>query len=265
MRIHSTDGGSALTSLSSRLGPLRYRSSTSGSSRSTYSEASASNASRIQVVLPMPRAPKRKNELACGAIRAGWFGLRRGDDGHRQRAGDADGTTVPSSLLTAGGTSRYSYAMAGIRSSWASFVVNRWYSRVVGHMQARGRPMAVARRSPGSEAMPAVSGALSAPAGAAAAPAAAPLRGLTDITRAESREPRAESREPRAESREPRAESREPRAESREPRAESREPRAESREPRAESREPRAESREPRAESREPSPLHVRRGASCLG
>ena len=63
MRIHSTDGGSALTSLSSRIGLLRYRSSTSGSSRSTYSEASESNASRIQVVLPMPRAPTRKNEL----------------------------------------------------------------------------------------------------------------------------------------------------------------------------------------------------------
>ena len=81
MRIHSTDRGSALTSLSSRIGPLRYRSSTSGSSRSTYSEASESNASRIQVVLPMPRAPNRKNELRRLVSRVLWHGEPSVPDG----------------------------------------------------------------------------------------------------------------------------------------------------------------------------------------
>ena len=129
-----------------------------------------------------------------GVIRAGWFGLRSGAAGHRQRAGDADGSATRSGLLTAGGASRYWYAMSGIRNAWAALVSNGWYSRVIGHMRARVRPIAVARRSPGSEAMPAVSGALSTPGGATAGLAAAPQWGLTSIvnvTRAESREPRA--------------------------------------------------------------------------
>ena len=86
--------------------------------------------------------------------------------------------------LDAGGASRYSYAMASIRNACSSLVIHGWYSRAIGHMQARGRAIAVAPRSPGTDAMPripletAVSGALrSAPAGAPAAP----LRGLTSI------------------------------------------------------------------------------------
>ena len=63
MGIHSTEPGSARTCCSSRFGDLRYESSTSGSKKFTYIGRSGSNASRVEVVVPVPRAPKRKNEL----------------------------------------------------------------------------------------------------------------------------------------------------------------------------------------------------------